>query len=101
MDLLIILQNVSRSTGLEKIVDINLGLWKLLLEICGFRLGGLIQTIFLFFVNCERETETGANASGTILGPLNGVADAENHIFKSKGRSEMVRLEPLRECVGL
>jgi hypothetical protein len=57
----------------------------------GFRLGGpIIKNKLFFFINAERETETGANASGTNLWrpSENGVADAENNISRVR-RSEM------------
>jgi len=57
----------------------------------GFRLGGpIIKNKLFFFINAERESETGANASGTNLWrpSENGVADAENNISRVR-RSEM------------
>lgn len=57
----------------------------------GFRLGGpIIKNKLFFFVNAERENETGANASGTNLwrASENGVADAENNVTRVR-RSEM------------
>ncbi|MFT4855392.1 MAG: hypothetical protein ACI9ZX_000810 [Algoriphagus sp.] len=57
----------------------------------GFRLGGpIIKNKLFFFINAERETETGANASGTNLWrpSENGVADAENNISRVR-KSEM------------
>lgn len=57
----------------------------------GFRLGGpIIKNKLFFFINAEKETETGANASGTNLWrpSENGVADAENNITRVR-RSEM------------
>ena len=57
----------------------------------GFRLGGpIIKNKLFFFINAEREEETGANASGTNLWrpSENGVADAENNITRVR-RSEM------------
>ncbi|MEB2784511.1 TonB-dependent receptor [Algoriphagus persicinus] len=57
----------------------------------GFRLGGpIIKNKLFFFINAERENETGANASGTNLWrpSENGVADAENNITRVR-RSEM------------
>ena len=57
----------------------------------GFRLGGpIIKNKLFFFVNAERENETGANASGTNLWrpSENGIADAENNVTRVR-RSEM------------
>jgi hypothetical protein len=57
----------------------------------GFRLGGpIIKNKLFFFINAEREEETGANASGTNLWrpSENGVADAENNISRVR-RSEL------------
>lgn len=57
----------------------------------GFRLGGpIIKNKLFFFINAEREEETGANASGTNLWrpSENGVADAPNNIARVR-RSEL------------
>ncbi len=61
----------------------------------GFRLGGpIIKNKLFFFVNAERETESGANASGTNLWrpSENGVADAENNITRVR-RSDLDRVQ--------
>ncbi|WP_425636415.1 carboxypeptidase regulatory-like domain-containing protein [Algoriphagus yeomjeoni] len=52
----------------------------------GFRLGGpIIQNKLFFFVNAEREVNTGANASGANLwkASTNGVADPDNNIART------------------
>jgi len=51
----------------------------------GFRLGGpIIKNKLFFFVNAERETQTGANASGVNLWrpSEDGIADPENNIAR-------------------
>ncbi|HLW18803.1 MAG TPA: carboxypeptidase-like regulatory domain-containing protein, partial [Cyclobacteriaceae bacterium] len=57
----------------------------------GFRLGGpIIKNKLFFFVNAEREEDTGANASGANLwrASENGVADPENNIARTR-RSDL------------
>ncbi|MFC4874103.1 TonB-dependent receptor [Negadavirga shengliensis] len=57
----------------------------------GFRLGGpIIKNRLFFFVNFEREEDTGANASGVNLWrpSENGVADPENNIARTR-RSDL------------
>lgn len=52
----------------------------------GFRLGGpIIKNKLFFFVNAEREVNTGANASGANLwrASTNGVSDPENNIART------------------
>ncbi|TXE07987.1 carboxypeptidase regulatory-like domain-containing protein [Algoriphagus aquimarinus] len=52
----------------------------------GFRLGGpIIKNKLFFFVNAEREVNTGANASGANLwkASTNGVADPDNNIART------------------
>ncbi|RAI83918.1 TonB-dependent receptor [Algoriphagus yeomjeoni] len=52
----------------------------------GFRLGGpIIKNKLFFFVNAEREINTGANASGANLwkASTNGVADPDNNIART------------------
>jgi len=52
----------------------------------GFRLGGpIIKNKLFFFVNAEREVNTGANASGANLwrASSNGVSDPENNIART------------------
>ncbi|NJN26241.1 MAG: TonB-dependent receptor [Cyclobacteriaceae bacterium] len=52
----------------------------------GFRLGGpIIKNKLFFFVNAEREIQTGANASGTNLWKpsTDGVADAANNVART------------------
>lgn len=57
----------------------------------GFRLGGpIIKNKLFFFINGEREEETGANASGVNLWrpSENGIADPENNIARTR-RSDL------------
>src|SRR5690606_31097991 len=57
----------------------------------GFRLGGpIIKNKLFFFVNAEREEDTGANASGANLwrASENGIADPENNIARTR-RSDL------------
>jgi hypothetical protein len=54
-------------------------------RIYGFRLGGpIIRNKLFFFVNAEREEDTGANASGANLwrASTNGIADPTNNITR-------------------
>jgi len=57
----------------------------------GFRLGGpIIKNKLFFFVNAEREEDTGANASGANLwrASEDGIADPENNIARTR-RSDL------------
>ena len=78
--------NKNQSLQGKKIGDIELEATDAATNNFGFRLGGpIIKNKLFFFVNAERETNTGANASGANLwrASTNGVADPENNIART------------------
>ncbi|PZX48515.1 TonB-dependent receptor [Algoriphagus chordae] len=70
----------------KKIGDVELEATDAATNNFGFRLGGpLIKNKLFFFVNAEREVNTGANASGANLwkASTDGISDPENNIART------------------
>src|SRR5690554_3968226 len=75
----------------RRVGDVELEAVEAMTRNYGFRLGGpIIKNKLFFFVNAEREEDTGANASGANLwrASENGVADPENNIARTR-RSDL------------
>lgn len=70
----------------KRVGDVELETVEAMTRNYGFRLGGpIIKNKLFFFVNAEREEDTGANASGANLwrASTDGIADPENNIART------------------